>query len=56
VSSLPSMKDTELIVSVPSVYMLDLLIPEHVLNWNHTVGNYFIYFVPVVHVSPHTNG
>jgi hypothetical protein len=56
VSSLPSVKDKELMVRVPSVYMLDLLIPEHVLNLNQNVGNYSIYFVPVVHVSPHTNG
>jgi len=56
VSSLPSVKDTELMVIVPSVYMLDLLIPEHMLNWNQNIGNYFIYFVPVVHVSLHTNG
>ena len=55
-SSSPSVKDMELIVSVPSVYMLDLVIPEHVLNLNQNVGNCSIYFVPVMHVSPHTNG
>ena len=35
---------------------LDLLIPERVLNSNRNSGSYVIYFVPVVHVSPHTNG
>lgn len=40
--SLPSVKDMGLVVSVPSVYILDPLIPEHVLNSNQNVGNCFI--------------
>lgn len=41
-SSLPSVKDVGLMVSVPSVCMLGPLIPERVLNSNQNVGNCFI--------------
>jgi len=54
VSSLPSVKDMECMLSVQSVCMLDLLIPEHVLNSNQNVGELlYLFCSSCACVSPH---